>query len=192
MSSRSSERPTGAREAPKQSYACAICGEEYTQMQGFTRHYRTKHHPSSCLFCDFKWGRPEHYRYHLTKRHDLDVAVVDEILGKPASSRRRTTVIGRDLPQNVSPPAIKHDRPTQPKPRQRRLMSPLSSATKVTHVTSPVSSTEALARPVRERRGSRPRSKVSSTRPGRSALAERSSSRVTALFSTLTPPDGRQ
>jgi hypothetical protein len=64
------------------------------------------------LFCDFKWGRPEHYRNHLTKRHELDVAVVDEILGKPAGSRRRTTVIGRDLPQNVSPPAIKHDRPT--------------------------------------------------------------------------------
>jgi hypothetical protein len=150
-SSRSSGRPTGAREAPRQSYyACAICGEEYTQMQGFMRHYRTKHHPSLCLLCDFKWGRPEHYRNHLTKRHGLEVGVVDGILGKPAGSRRRTTIIGRDLPQNVSPPAIKRDRQTQPKPRQRRLMPPLSSVTKITHVPSAFSSTEALGRPVND------------------------------------------
>lgn len=163
-SSRSTGRPTGAREAPKQLYACAICGEEYTQMQGFMRHYRTKHHPSPCLFCDFKWGRPEHYRNHLTKRHELDVAVVDEILGKPAGSRRKTTVVGRYLPQNVSPPAIKHDRPTQPKPRQRRLMPPLSSVAKVTHVPSAFSFSEALARPVNDVVDHAPR--LSPTRPG--------------------------
>jgi len=149
-SSRSSGRPTGAHKAPKQSYTCTICGEEYAQMQGFTRHYRTKHHPSSCLLCDFKWGRPEHYRNHLTKRHGLDVGVVDGILGKPAGSRRRSTIIGRDLPQNVSPPAIKHDRQTQPKPRQRRLMPPLSSVTKITHVPSAFLSTEALDRPAND------------------------------------------
>lgn len=144
-SSRSSGRPTGVREAPKQSYACAICGEEYAQMQGVRRHIRTEHHPSSCLICDFKWGRPEHYRNHLTKRHGLEVAVVDAILGKPAGSRRRTTIIGRNLSQIVSPPAIKHDRQTQPKPRQRRRMPPLSSVAKVTHVPSAFWSTEALA-----------------------------------------------
>ena len=101
-----SRRSTGARKAPNKSYSCAICDEEYAQMQGVRRHIRTKHRPSSCLFCDFKWGRPENYRNHLTKRHDLGVAVVDEILGKPAGSRRSTTIIGRDPPQIVSSLAI--------------------------------------------------------------------------------------
>lgn len=105
-SSRSSGRSTGARKAQNKSYSCAFCDEKYAQIQGVGRHIRTKHHPSSCLFCDFKWGRPENYRSHLTKRHGLGVAALDEILGKPAGSRRSTTIIGRDLPQNVSPPAI--------------------------------------------------------------------------------------
>ena len=106
----SSGRPIGTREVQKQSYSCSICGEEYSQMQGVRRHIRTKHHPSSCLLCDFKWARPEHYRNHLTKRHDLELSDIDEIIGKPADSRRRTTIIGRDLTKNVSPAAIKHDR----------------------------------------------------------------------------------
>ena len=189
-SSPSSERSTGAREAPEQSYSCVICGEEYAQMQGVRRHIRTEHHPSSCLFCDFKWGRPEHYRNHLTKRHELEVAVVDEILGKPAGSRRRTTIIGRDLPQTVSSLAIKHDRPTKLKARQRRLMPPLSSVAKVTHAPSAFSSTEALARPINNEVDHAPR--LSSTRPAGSTLADRSSSRVTALIPPLTPLDARQ
>lgn len=184
---RSSRRPTGARKAPGQSYACTICSEEYTQIQGVMRHYRTKHHPSSCLFCEFKWGRPEHYRNHLTRRHELEVTVIDEILGKPAGSRRRTTVIGRDLPQNVSPPAIQHDRRTRPKPRQHGLMAPLSS---MAHVPSAFSSTEALARPVNGVVDHVPR--LSPTGPSGSTVADRSSSRMTALIPTLTPPDGRQ
>ncbi|KAF8485584.1 hypothetical protein F5888DRAFT_1640400 [Russula emetica] len=164
-SSRWSGRPAGAREALEQLFPCAICGEEYTQMQGVRRHIRTKHHPSSCLFCSFKYGRPEHYRNHLTKGHELEVAVVDEILGKPAGSRRRTKIIGRDLLQNVSPPVIKHDRPTRSlKPRQRRLMPPLSSVAKVTHIPSAFSSTEALARPVNDVVDYAPM--LSPTRPG--------------------------
>ena len=149
-SSRSSGRPTGACKVPEKSYSCEICGEEYAQTQGVRRHIRTEHHPSSCLFCDFKWGRPDHYRNHLTKWHELEAAVVDEILGKPAGSRRRTSIIGRDLPQNVSSPVMKYDRLTQPKPRQRRLMPPLSSVEKVTHVPSTFSSTEALAQPAND------------------------------------------
>lgn len=191
-SSWSSEGPTGMREAPEQSYSCTICGEEYAQMQGVRRHIRTEHHPSSCLFCDFKWGRPEHYRNHLTKRHELEAAVVDEILGKPAGSRRRSTIIGRDVHQNISSPAIKHDRPTKPKPRarQHRPMPPLSSVAKVTHVPSTFSSTEALARPINNVVDHVPR--LSPTRLGGSTLADRSCSRVTAFITTLTPPDGRQ
>jgi hypothetical protein len=189
-SSRSSGGPTGACEAPKQSYACAICGEEYMQMQGVRRHIRTEHHPSSCLLCDFKWGRPEHYRSHLTKRHELEVAIVDEILGKPAGSRRRSTIIGRDLRRNVSSLAIKNDRPTKLKPRQHRLMPPLSSVAKVTHPPSAFSSTEALARPINNVVDHVPR--LSPTRPAGSTLANLSSSRVTALIPTLSPPDWRQ
>jgi hypothetical protein len=115
------------------------------------------------------------------KGHELEVAVVDEILGKPAGSRRRTKIIGRDLLQNVSPPVIKHDRPTRSlKPRQRRLI----------HVPSAFLSTEALARPLNDVVDHAPM--LSPTRPCGSALADRSSSRVTALIPTLTPPDGRQ
>ena len=144
--SRSSGRPTGARErreAPKPSYACPICGGEYAQKQGAMRHYRTIHHPSSCsiLFCDYKWGRPDHYRDHLTKWHRLEVAVVDKILRKPAGSRRRTTIIGRDLPQNVPLPVIKRNRQAWPNPRKRRLMSPLSLVTKVDQIPSAFSPT---------------------------------------------------
>jgi hypothetical protein len=163
-SSRSSERSTGAREALEQWYSCTICGEEYAQMQGVRRHIRTEHHPSSCLFCDFKWGRPENYRSHLTKRHELEVAIVDVILGKPAGSRRRSTILGRDQRQNVSSPAIKHDRPTKPKPRQRRLMPPLSSVAKVSHV--PSAFRPPSAGPTNERRGS-PRSQAVTNAPGR-------------------------
>ncbi|KAI0265257.1 hypothetical protein BGY98DRAFT_1103128 [Russula aff. rugulosa BPL654] len=116
-------------------------------------------------------------------RHELEVAVVNGILGKAAGSRRRTTVIGRNLPQNVLPPAIKHVRRTRPKPRQHRLIPPLSS---VAHVSSAHSSTKALARPVND----------VATFPGchqrdESTFADRSSSQVTALIPTLTPPDGR-
>ena len=191
-SSWSSRRPTGARKAPKKLYACMICGEEYSQMQGFMRHYRTKHHPSSCLHCDFKWGRPEHYRNHLTKRHGLEAGVVDEILGKPAGSRRRTAIIGRDLPQNVLLPAIKHDRHSQPKPRQRRQMPPSSSVTKSTHVPSGSAfpPTEPLGRLVDDVVDHA--LMLSPTRPAGSILIDRSSNRVTALNPTLTPPDGRQ
>jgi len=133
--SRSSGRPIGACEMPKRSYSCTICGEEYAQSQGVMRHYRTEHSPSACLFsdCDFTWGRPEHYRSHLAKRHGLEDTIVDGILGKPAGSRRKTTIIGRDLPQN---------RWRQAKPLWRPLAPPLPSATTMPHVPSEFSSTE--------------------------------------------------
>ncbi|SRR6266478_311040 len=182
--SRSSGQPTGACETPKQSYSCPTCGKEYAQTQGVMRHYRTQHRPSACLFsdCDFKWGRPEHYRSHLTRRHGLEDAIVDGILGKPAGSRSRTTIIGRDLPQNVSP-AIKHDQRRQAKPRWRPLAPPFTSATKIAHVPSAFSSTEDHAQP--------PNDVIAASPPDGSTPADRPSGRVTALIPTLTPSDGR-
>ena len=141
----SSRRPIGTREVQKRSHSCSICGKEYTQMQGVRRHIRTKHHPSSCLLCDFKWARPEHYRNHLTKRHDLELSDIDEIIGKPAGSRCRTTIIGRDLIKNVSPHAIQHDRQAHPDVHQRPLMPPLSSVANVSHLPSACSPIEVVA-----------------------------------------------
>ncbi len=88
-SSQSSSRQHNGVQALKRPYACDICGESYKQPQGVMRHYRAKHEPNSCMYCDAKWSRPYQYRDHLKKHHhDVDP---DLVLGKPPGSRRRTT-----------------------------------------------------------------------------------------------------
>jgi hypothetical protein len=123
------------REALKRPYSCDICGKRYSQLQGLSRHHQAEHNPHSCLYCGFKWSRPYQYRSHLERRH-LDVNP-DDVLGKPAGSRRKSTIIGRNLPQHVSPPAIDLGRQIQTEPLQRPLMPPLPAMAKVTHVSRP-------------------------------------------------------
>ena len=116
---RPARRPAGMREAStgtrKRSYSCDICGKKYSQPQGVSRHRQAEHSPHSCLYCVFKWSRPYQYRAHLEKWH-LDVNP-DNVLGKPAGSRRKSTIIGRNLlkhpamepdlqGQTESPPAV--------------------------------------------------------------------------------------
>ncbi|KAH9974868.1 hypothetical protein BJV77DRAFT_1074591 [Russula vinacea] len=50
------------------------------------------HNRRAC--CEFKWTRPYEYRAHLEKQHPN--VNPDEVLDKPAGSRLRSTIIGRD------------------------------------------------------------------------------------------------
>ena len=137
-------RPTGMREAPKRSYSCDVCGKQYSQPQGVSRHRQAEHHnPHSCLYCGFKWSRPYQYRLHLEKWH-LDVNP-DNVLGKPAGSRCKSTIIGRNLPQHASPPPIEPD-------RQGQTESPPAVAN-VTHTSRPAILSAAYFDPGLERAG---------------------------------------
>lgn len=85
--------------------------------------------PHLCLHCDFKWSRPYQYRIHLKKRHpDVDP---DGVLGKSAESRRRSAIIGRDLPL---PPPIEPGRQSRAESRSPTLPRvPPPSVPNVTH-----------------------------------------------------------
>ena len=137
-------RPAAARTrgAPELPYSCDACGERYSQLQGVSRHRRRAHNnPHSCLRCNFKWSRPYQYRDHLMKHHpDVDC---DYVLGKPAGSRSRSTIIGRDLPHHFSLPAVelgqlgRRSQAAQAEPRQHPIAPPLSAPTKFTHASLP-------------------------------------------------------
>src|SRR5258708_15039888 len=90
---------------PKFRFRCSNCGKGYAQQQGLNRHYKERHDPNICVFCDYQWTRPYEYRTHITKHHpDVDP---DPILGKPVGSRRKTAIfIGRRRPQIISPPLL--------------------------------------------------------------------------------------
>lgn len=104
---RQARRLAEIRKARERPYLCDICGKRYSQSQGVSRHRQAEHNPHSCLYCDFKWSRPYQYRIHLKRLHpDVDP---DDVLGKSAESRRRSTIIGRDLP--LPPPSIEPDGP---------------------------------------------------------------------------------
>ena len=128
----------GMRGAPELLYSCDACGERYAQRQGVSRHRRRAHNnPHSCLCCNFKWSRPYRYRDHLKKHHpDVDR---DYVLGKPAGSRRRSTIIGRDRTHHLSLPAVELGQlsPTaSAEPRQVQTEVALLGATKSTHASS--------------------------------------------------------
>ncbi|KAH9992866.1 hypothetical protein BJV77DRAFT_1001598 [Russula vinacea] len=74
-----------------------------SQPQGDSRHRGVAHgNLFSCFFsgCEFKWTSPCQYMTHFEERHSN--VKLDDILGKgkPARSRRRSTIIGRDPPQH--------------------------------------------------------------------------------------------
>ena len=129
-------QPAGTREAPEHPFSCDTCGEKYAQRQGVLRHHRNAHNnPHSCLYCDFKWSRPDQYRTHLERYHpDVDR---DHVLGKPAGSRRRSMIIGRDLPHRFSPPVIEPNQRFQAGPWQCPMAPSLPVTANVTHVPSP-------------------------------------------------------
>lgn len=126
-------RPAGMHKALKRPYSCDICGKRYSQQQNVLRHQRNAHsnpHPCIVTGCGFKWTRPYVYGKHLECHRDSDYVDPEEALGKPAGSRRRSNIIGRDLP---SPSAIYPDQRSQ-EPRQHSMTQPPPAAANVTHV----------------------------------------------------------
>jgi len=186
-SSWSSRQPAGMHEALKRPYVCHTCGKRYAQPGGVMRHYRAKHNPNSCTYCDVRWSRPYQYRDHLEKHHrDVDP---DLVLGKPAGSRRRAEVIGRGRPQNVSPHIVKHDRQSQVAPRRPPLMPPLPAVVKVPQVPQAFSSAEELAQLVNDVVDQS--SRLARALPGEFTTANCSSRPVTAHIPFPCPPVGR-
>jgi len=182
-SSQSSSRQHNGVQALKRPYACNICGESYKQPQGVMRHYRAKHEPNSCMYCDVKWSRPYQYRDHLKKHHhDVDP---DLVLGKPPGSRRRTTVIGRGQSRKYSPPAIQLNRGSHAAPWCPPLTSPLPAATRVTQAPPAYSFTEELAQPINDIVDHT--SRLPPARVGGSTAANCSSNPRRALIPTLSP-----
>lgn len=120
------------RKALERPHSCNLCGKRFSQRQNVFRHQRKEHNDShSCIVsgCEFKWTRPDQFRAHLTNcHHDVDP---DKVLDKPAGSRRRSKIMGRDLPP---PPTIKPVRQGQAEPRQRPMTLPLPVVANVTHV----------------------------------------------------------
>ena len=126
------------REAPERPYSCDDCGERYSQRQGVSRHRRKAHSdPHSCCVprCKFKWILPYLYRAHLKKWHS-DVNP-DKVLGKHAGCRRRSMIIGRDLPQQFPLPVIEPDRRSRAEPLQHPMTPPLPVVANVTRLPSP-------------------------------------------------------
>jgi hypothetical protein len=99
-------------------HLCKVCGKDYSQPQGVSRHRREAHgKPNSCTFraqgCNFTWTRPYLYMVHLETRH----AYVNpsKVQGRSARSRRRFKSIER---KHFPPPAGRRSRV---EPRQRPL-----------------------------------------------------------------------
>lgn len=63
----------------------------------------------------------------------------DKVLGKPAGSRCRSTIIGRDIPQYFLPPDITLDRRSHVEPQQRPMTPPLPEVATV-NIPSPAMS----------------------------------------------------
>jgi hypothetical protein len=111
VSPRPSLLPDGKRGASQGRYSCSICGLDFAQRQGVTRHHRDVHEVSSCTHCpDFKWYRPHQLRKHLEEKHpDIDLPAS---LGEVTRSRRKATKIENRLRRQraVKMPALNPSR----------------------------------------------------------------------------------
>ena len=126
----SSASPTSIKN-PTSGYLCEECGECFKQPQGLTRHLLKHGGHRLCLYCDFEWTRPYTYGEHLKKYHPS--ADVEKVLGKPAGSRRRTTIQARDSRRYISPPAAEPNRRSEAGDLQRPMMSSLAAS----HIPAP-------------------------------------------------------
>ena len=69
-STASSGVPTYRRTARSERPSCTICGKDFGRVQELKRHTKAIHRmPSHCLFCSFKWTRPDKIRAHLKDKH---------------------------------------------------------------------------------------------------------------------------
>jgi hypothetical protein len=99
-SSRSPLKPSEDR------YRCSICGSDFAQKRGVTRHHRDVHEVSLCLHCSgFEWHRRHQLKEHLEEQHpDVHVPAA---LAEATRYRRRATMIKRRM---HFPPAIEYYR----------------------------------------------------------------------------------
>jgi len=180
-------QPADMHEALERPYVCHTCGKRYAQPGSVMRHYRAQHNPNSCTYCGAEWSRPYQYRNHLeTHHHDVDP---DLELGKPASSRRRLKVIGRERPQISLPHVVKHDRySSQVANRRPSLMPALPAVVKVPQVPLAFPYAEELAQPVDDVVDHF--SRLPRALPGGFTTAYRSSRPVTAHIPFPCPPVG--
>jgi hypothetical protein len=81
-SPQSLRKQTDVQGPPRRRYLCNICGNDYAQRQGVTRHQREMHEASLCMYChEFKWGRLYLLRDHLERQHpDVDPDAVVEAI----------------------------------------------------------------------------------------------------------------
>ena len=95
-SSRSSQPQADVHDPPRRQHMCNICGKEYAQRQGLTRHHRAKHEASLCIHChEFKSGRPylRRLREHLERQHpEVDPNAAVEVVKR---NGRRATYLAR-------------------------------------------------------------------------------------------------
>jgi len=87
-------------------YRCDICGLDFKQKRGVTRHCRDVHEFSLCLLCSgFEWHRRHQLKEHLEEQHpDIHVPAA---LAEATRYRRRATMIrNRRQGQQAFPPAI--------------------------------------------------------------------------------------
>ena len=109
VSPRLSLQPDEKSGAPEGRYWCSICGRNYIQQRGVTRHHRDVHEISLCMHCrKFKWHRRHQLREHLQEQHpDVDLsATLDEI----TKTRRKATKIKTDSRRQRASLVIEHAR----------------------------------------------------------------------------------
>jgi hypothetical protein len=141
-SARSPLRPDEGREAsPSQDrYWCSICGRDFAQKRGVTRHHRDVHEVSPCLHCrDFEWKRRHQLKEHLEEQHpDIHLSAA---LAEATRCRRTATIIKSRLQgQNGSPPAIEYDGSSSGESLPQPPTLPLPSVIEATHISSPAMS----------------------------------------------------
>jgi hypothetical protein len=91
----------GSDEDPEKPFRCPAsgCDKRFALKQSVGRHYRKRHDPNECQFssdgCNFTWGGPYDYRYHLKGQHKLKNEVINKIIGKTAESHCRAIIAGR-------------------------------------------------------------------------------------------------
>jgi hypothetical protein len=135
-SSRSPLKPSEDR------YRCSICGSDFAQKRGVTRHHRDVHEVSLCLHCSgFEWHRRHQLKEHLEEQHpDVHVPAA---LAEATRYRRRATMIKRRM---HFPPAIEYYRWSWGEHLPQPLTPPLPPVLEVTHVSSPAVSCVAYER----------------------------------------------
>ena len=130
-SSRMHRKPNGRRKtstSPKR-FPCNICGLDFAQTQGVTRHQRRAHQPSSlCWICnEFRWSRPYQLTDHLKSQHP-DIHLPPSLLTAVTKRRRRATLTRSRFVrrQQTLPPTM----PQPPTP-------PLPTGLELIHISSP-------------------------------------------------------